>query len=878
MSNHQPPKLARKIFEWHCGQAHIDDLLGDMDEWFYKTIETKSVFHARLLYWKQVLSLLFSYAIRKRKKQAQHSHFASSGFSLAMLKNYFVVASRSLYRQKYFTIVNTVGLAVGMSVSLLLITMVTFVSTYDNFHENKDRTYRVITFYNKGGEEFGMASAPNALAEKLKAEMPEIDEVTRISSNYYGEVTVRNVHVPIRGYYADPEFLKIFSFELAEGNITTALQKPKSIIITQSTAKKLFGDESALGKAIDILKQGSYEITGVLKDPPINTHLSFETLVSYSTLSIENQNGAINYENPFQYGLEFVYFTLRKGSGAEKLESYLNQVSKEVSKVSDASISFKLQSLNSITPGLELSMMSGGLGPQWDMTGFYIFGIICLLILLPACFNYTNISIARALKRAKEIGLRKTMGGHSNQIFFQFITETVVVTTVALMGALLLFFIIRREFQSMMVAASSLDLSLTWIIAGLFLLFAVVTGFVAGATPAFYFAKLNPIQALRGQSPNRFFSGMWIRKSLTVFQFVLSFGFIVALIVFSRQYKYSMNYDFGFNRENILDVQLQNTDLERFTSEYSKLSSVHNISFSSDVLGLHHSSGDSWMQIEGAADSVHISTMYVDNRYIENINLKFLAGGNFPEGVWNHEQHLIVNQQFLKSANIADAKDAIGKVVRVNKQDLEIIGVLKDFHYSSLREPIKSFAFRMNPNHYQYANLKVSFADAFAGISEMENIWKKVGNGTVFHADFMQDEINGAYEFYSSVMKMLAYLGLLAISISLLGMLGMVVYTSEQRTKEVGIRKVLGASVAGITLLLSKDYLKLMGWAFIIGIPLTVFIVSQLLKMSQYYSVQITVWDVLAGMVALIGLGLLTISTQTIKTASTNPAETLKNE
>jgi putative ABC transport system permease protein len=878
MKNHQPPKLARKLFEWYSGYAHVDDLLGDMDEWFHKTVETKSVFKAKLLYWKQVLQLLFSYALRKRKKQSQHGPFATSSWSLAIIKNYFVVASRGLYRQKYFTIVNVAGLAVGMSVSLLLITMIAFVSTYDNFHADKDRIYRVIASYSKGEREFNMASAPAALANRLEADIPEIERITRISSNYYGEVLSKSENVTLRGYYADPEFLNIFSFDLVEGDKLTALQKPRSLILTQSTVKKIFGDEPALGKSLEISEQGSYEITGIMKDPPLNTHLVFESLVSSATLPTDSQTDIIKYNDVFSYGLEFVYFVLREGSETDKIESYLNQVAAEVSKTSDAYITYHLQSLNSITPGPDLSTMTGGLGPQWDLTGFYIFGTICLLILLPACFNYTNISIARAIKRAKEIGLRKTMGGQRDQIFFQFITETVVVTTISLIGALLLFFVVRKEFQSMMVAASSLDLSLTWTIVGLFLLFAIVTGIIAGVAPAFFFARLNPIQALKSQSSSKIFSGMWVRKGLTVFQFMLSFGFIVAIIVFSRQYQYSMNYDFGFDRENMLDVQLQNVEPGLFESEYSKISSIQSISYSSGVLGLRHSDGDAWMQPEGLQDSVKVNQMFVDNHYIANLNLEFLAGKNFPSVAWTHEQYLIVNEQFLKSTNLGSATEAIGKVVRVDNQDLEIIGVLKDFHFSSLRTPIKSFAFRTNPRFYSYANLKVSFTDAFAGISEMESLWKKIGHGTAFRADFMKDEINSAYQFYNTLMKIIAFLGLLAISISLLGMLGMVVYTSETRTKEVGIRKVLGASVAGITLLLSKDYLKLMGWAFVLAIPITVLIIDKMLSEMQYYSVRLTAWDVLGGMFILMALGLLTISTQTVKTASTNPAETLKSE
>lgn len=878
MSKHQPPTLARKIFEWYCDNAQVDDLLGDMDEWFYKNLETQSPFRAKLKYWKQVLSLLFSYAIRKRKKNARYSPFASSAFSLAIVKSYFVVAIRNLYRHKYFAIINAVGLAIGMSLSLLFITLFAYVSTFDNFHAKRTSIYRIITSYNKGDREYNLASAPAMLAEKLRTGFTGVDKATRITTNFSGDVILKDGNVPIQGYYTDPEFLSIFSFELMQGNVREALKKPNSIVITQSAAKKLFGDESALGNSIEILNQGSFEVTAILKDRPVNTHMVFECLVSYATLPAQNQSYVIHYSDPFSYGHEFVYFLMQDDTHLEKLKDHLSKLSTEVGKNSEADVQYELQALTDINPGRSLSMITGGLGSEWDLTSFYIFGTICLLILIPACFNYTNISLARAMSRSKEIGLRKTMGGQRNQIFFQFITETVVVTTVSLLGAMLLFFLVRTEFKSMLVEASSLDFSLTWTIAGLFLLFAVVTGLLAGAAPAFYFARLNPVQALRNQSSTKIFSGMWMRKGLTVFQFMLSFGFIVALIVFSRQYRYSMNYDFGFQQENILDVELQHTDPALFTSEFSKLSSVHAISFSSHVLGLHHSTGDSWMRYENQPDSLQVNEIFVNHSYIDNLGLKFIAGSTFPEGVWNREQHIIVNEQFLKAFNIPTAAEALGKVVRVNKQDLEIIGVLKDFHFSSLRVPIKSFAFRMNPTHYQFANLKVSFTDAYAGISEMEKLWKRVGNQTTFKATFFHDEINDAYDFYSSLMKIVGVLGLLAISISLLGMLGMVIYTSETRTKEVGIRKVLGATVTSITYLLSKDYLKLMGWAFMIGVPLAVLIIDRMLAAMQYYRVRLTVWDILFGMLILMLLGLFTISTQTIKIANTNPAETLKSE
>jgi ABC-type antimicrobial peptide transport system permease subunit len=819
---------------------------------------------------------MFSYAIRKRKKQAQLSPFSHDSFSLAIIKNYFVVASRNLYRHKYFTIVNAVGLAIGMSVSLLLITLIGFVYTYDNFHEKREHIYRVISSHEKNGNSFDLASAPIAIADRLKNEFTGIESVTRIVPNFRHEVMIGDNNIPIQGFYVDPEFLSIFSCTLISGDKITALQKPNSIVLTESTAKKIFGDENAFGKIIEVASLGSFEVTGILKDPPLNTHMRFESLVSYKTVEDKYRNATLLYEDPFSIGMFFVYLVISDPAQLNKFENYLNVLAAESSKMSEAKIDFQLQALNEIALGPELVMMTGTLGPQWGATGFYIFGTICLLILLPACFNYANISIARALKRAKEIGLRKTMGGGRDQIFFQFITETIVVTTISLLGALLLFFLVRDEFKRMLTGGSSLDLSLSWTNVSYFFAFTIATGFVAGFAPALYFSKLNPIKALKSQAKG--FSGMWIRKSLTVFQFILSFGFIVALIVFSRQYRYSLNYNFGFQKENILDVDLQESDPNLFLSEFSKLSSVNQISFSDKVLGLFPIGAESWMQMENKSDSIRVADMYTDHSYIKNLGMELIAGKGFPDEPWTHEQYLIVNESFVKTFSIPSAADAIGQVVRVNKKDLQIIGVLKDFNYATLHWEIKSFAFRMDPSQFKHANLKVSFQDAYEGINEMEVLWRKLGNTKKFKAEFLDDEINRAFHNYATLLKLAGFLGLLAISISLLGMLGMVVYTSESRTKEVGIRKVLGASVSGITFLLSKDYIKMMGWAFLIAIPLSVFVIDKMLSSMQHYRVRLTVWDILAGMLILMAMGLATLSSQTIKTASTNPAETLKSE
>ena len=446
------------------------------------------------------------------------------------------------------------------------------------------------------------------------------------------------------------------------------------------------------------------------------------------------------------------------------------------------------------------------------------------------------------------------------------------------MGAMLIFFFIRDELLKVFRSHYLPDLSLTWQITSLFIVFAIITGLVAGALPAFYFSRLNPIQAIKGTAGKKFVSGVRLRKGLTIFQFILSFGFIVSLIVYVRQYQYSINYDFGFQRENILDVKLQGVDPALFKSEFSKLASVHSISTSSDILGMNFTGQEKWIKESNPSDSLLVRQIFIDREYLDVFQLQLLAGKNFSDGVWRHETEIIVNEQFLKHLKVSSAGEAIDKVFLVDSLELKIVGVLKDFHFRSLRTAISPLIFRMNPGQANYAYLKVSFTDAYSSINEMEKVWNKLNNRNKFDSRFFDDELNDSYGFYLTMLKIIAFLGVFAISISLLGMLGMVVYSSETRAKEVGIRKVFGASVAGIIFLLSKDYLKLMGWAFLISVPLSVLIIDRILSSTQYYSVQLTVWDILAGMITLIMLGLLTLSSQTFKTASTNPAETLKNE
>lgn len=868
----QPPKLASRLFDWYSGHANVEDLRGDLDENFYRNIKKKNLRRAKLLYWKQVLSLITSYAMWKRKRKVHYSETSLSN-QLSMLHNYFKIAFRNLIKQKYFATINIVGLAIGMSVSLLFIAMITFISSYEDFHENKDRIYRITSTQIKGIDNRAYAIAPAVLATKLKEESTVVENVVRIHSSFDAVITTESKEIPLRGYYTDPEFLKVFSFPLLEGSAATALAKPNQLILTASTARKLFNTENVLGKTVSVEGIGECEVSGVLADIPKNTHFDFEVLCSYSTLlrgaQARNQKDAwTNFRG------EYIYFSAKPAADLNTLRTQLTSIEKEMYTEKDAmKATFHVQALEDIAMGPELR---NDIGAQWDLLSLVIFGVLCLLILIPACFNYSNISIARALKRSKEIGLRKTLGSLKHQIFTQFITETVVITLISLLLGVFIFIIIRAEFLSMLVASHKLDLSITPKVLLGFLLFAVLAGLMAGAVPALYFSKLNPIQALKSIGSSKTFSVSKMRKGMTVAQFVLSFSFIIGLVVFSKQYRYTLNFDFGFQQANLLDVPLQKVSAENFENHFASQASVKRISYSSHILGLGIS--QTYAKTEAQADSSEVFQLFVDENYLSNLGLTLLAGENFKKETISGERSIIVNEEFLTKHNIATPLDALGKVYRVDSLDLQIIGVVKNFHFMSLREPIYSFFFRYNPAEFRYANMTIASADVDATLKEMESVWNKLSPDAAFEAKFFDQEIADSYDSYLVMLKIVGFLGVLAISISCLGLLGMVVYTTEGKTKEVGIRKVMGASAVNITYLLSKDYLKLMLIAVAIAAPITWWFFGEMLSRLQHYSVRVGITDVLISIVVLLLLGLSAIATQTLRTAATNPAETLKYE
>ncbi|MFZ1805823.1 MAG: ABC transporter permease [Cyclobacteriaceae bacterium] len=816
---------------------------------------------------------MFSYAVKRRKQHASNHPFASTSFNPGMIKNYFLIATRSLVKYKFFTVINVVGLAVGMSICLLLIAFFSFITKYDEFHVNKDNIYRVISITDDKTEKREWSSAPSFLAQQLNAGYSGIDQVVRVSATLNGDVELENKKIPLTGFYVDPNFLQVFTFPLIKGNKEKALERANTLVLSERASKKLFGEADPIGRIIK-LGDADFEVTGVLENHPKNSHMQFEALVSYQSLDGIGLNG-VNVspkESIKAFRNQYVYLQLPPTTDINHLQRYLNEEAARVNDSDDFNISFELQKLTSIAAGRSLS---NSIGPEWDLPSLSGFIVIALLILIPASFNYANISIAQALKRMKEIGLRKMMGSLQQQIFMQFIIETIIISFVALGLAFYIFTIIRQEFLSMLVSGDAISLDLDSLTVFYFILFAIAVGATTGFVPAYYFSRLNPITAMK-KVPIKNKSKFSFRKSLTVFQFALSIGFITSVVVILNQYKKTINYDFGFQQENILDVQLQDTDPDLFRNEFSKLASVSAISMSSHIMGVEGMEPKYLKHTDGS-DSLEVFQMVIDDHYLSNLNLELLVGRNFEQSEISKNK-IIVNEIFLEKNGIESSSAALGKIFILDDKELEVIGVVENFHYAPLDESIESFMFRYDERQWHVANVKIASTNILGTLTDMEESWKPLAGEKKFAAHFFEEEIEDAYSHYFVLVKICGFLGFLAITISCLGLLGMVVLTVESKTKEIGIRKVMGASISGMIVMLSKDFLKLIVIASCIALPLTYLFFDKVYFRSQHYKIPIGATEIVLSIIIILSFGLATILSQTMKAAQANPVDTLRND
>ena len=873
----KPPKWANQFLNWYCKPDLLEDLEGDLNEYFIRNIKEKGIRRARLIYMVDVIKFLRLYTIRKPS-------FVSILIQWIMLGSYFKTSGRNILRNKLFSSINIIGLAISMSVGLVLIALIVELNSYDKFHSNYDRIYRVMNTYesisNDGVDEYASTSV---LAGKRIAEsVSGVDKVVLLRRNFTADLHVGEKTIPLEGLWASEEFLNIFSFEVLSGDPATALRDLNSVVLTSSSAKKLYGKEDVVGYQV-LIDTANYTITAVIKDPPLNSHLRFQMLGSFITIDTkrlaDNDNNWMKWDYMWQ---NYVYFFLPTDYDLESITRSFETISEAENKtVENKTINIYPQPLSEVVISADLS---NNIGPNFSKSMLFILGGLALVVIVSACFNYTNLSIARALRRAREVGIRKVVGASKNQIFGQFIIEAIIISVLALVLAFILFLLIKPHFLSIDRSIERLViLELTPAIFFFFIVLAVTVGILAGFFPAVFFAKINTIKVLKNLSAVQLFKHVNFRKFLIVFQYTLSIGFIVAVSIGYRQYQHSIAFDLGLTTENILNIDVQDNKSDLIIKELSELPEVKSISKSLYVTAV----GTSWtgyFRSNDPHDSTTFYYNYVDENFIPMHNINLLAGKNFYPKVSEegNDARIIINQKLLKWMSLENPEDAVGQEIFMNGKKCTVIGVMQDFHHNTLNNPISNFAFRYfdNPPTQwgSVINLKIQSTDLIGLMSKIEEAWKKVDHVHPLNATFYSEKIEKAYDEMSGMVQIIGFLAFLSISIASMGLLGMVVFTTETRLREISVRKVFGATEGNLIILMSKGFIFLLSIASLIAIPSAYLLFDKMIFDKIAYRAPLGFVDLFSGTLIVLSIALLAISSQTVKVARVNPAKTLRND
>lgn len=802
-----------------------------------------------------------------------------------MLKSIIVTAIRNIYRNKTFSAINFFGLAVSMSLGLLIILIVREQYSFDSFHSDIDRIYRVNTrvirtddFRNR------YATAPLPVATSLLQDYSFTNKVVRIDNQLSGDVEYGNTIVPITGFFADPSFLEVFNFRLEKGAVLTALRDPGSLVLTQDAKRKIFGNTPAIGKSIRINGYGDFVVSGVLEKFPSKTHLDFEVLASSSLLPVLEKNGAImpTLDNWYNYNTGYVYFKANDGVDEASINLALAEIVKngyDQTKLdgNDKGFEFYLQRLNEITPGPELENQMGRGLPSM-VSNFFL--VLAGLVILMACFNYTNLMIAKSLSRAKEIGIRKAIGANRFQIFFQFVAEAVVFSLMSLAFSYVFLQLLKPAFlQLHLTSEFSVNLDEDLTVYTIFVLFAIVVGILAGLLPAIYLSAIKAMKVLKDAGATKVYARVSFRKILMVVQFAMSSVFIMVILIINGQAKFMIATDYGFDDHKVIDIKLAGNKPTILINEIEKLAGVEKVGMVSQIPGTWETHLSDYKSIE--ADKFYgIRDYFVDDSYLSVIGIDFVAGGNFAGTEGADARKIIINKSALIPFEFPTAEAAIGETILTSDSlELQIIGVVNDFHFRPLNNQIGPLVIRNDFLKARYLSVRTATGQDDQVLAAIPGIWSEVDPIHPLEMKRMNDEIDEAYvaSGFMDLVTIVGYISFMLSTIACFGMLAMAMYSTRTRIKEIGIRKVLGASSAQIVLIISKSFLIMVGIAISIGLPIGYFLGDTFIS-SYAYRIEITVGMLMAGALLLAFLGIITIASQAVSAARNNPVDALRCE
>ena len=860
-----PPNLARRFLHWFCRDDFLEEIEGNLLEMYEKQYE-KTPKKARRKFF---LNVLWHFRPAFIKSPTPLPLISS-----AMYQSYFKIAWRNLLKQKQYAIINIGGLAVGLACFLLIFLYAQHELSYDRFYSNADRIYRVYQ-HQAGSDYMGsdyFAVTPPGLANALMEEIPEIAQATSLQEQN-GLVGKGQSHFYEEGLWADANFFNIFSFEFLQGDPRTALASAESIVLTESLAHKMFGDSDVVGELLT-LEQQSFVVTGVIEDVPLTSSLKF----SYLTSFLSNSRYVYEAQRETWDGNNLhTFFMLANKANPIHLTDKLSDIHE---KYVDYGEDFPYESSYQIQPLTDLHLetkLNFDVGVKGNPRYLQLFSLIAGIVLLLACINYVNLAIARSIKRTREVGLRKVVGARRWQLISQFIGESVFIAGLALLLALGLTYLLLPIFGDFLERSLTLNLiEPGYLLPGLIGL-AMVVGILSGSYPAFIMASLRPVQGLRGKMGHKF-SGLSFQRWLLVGQYAVSIVLIIGSIIIYRQFQFIQNKELGFDKDHVITIQVPDRGLsDRYeTLKQEWLSYPRVMAVSGD--GSLPTNIDSNVFIDDKAiteSPLNTYKAHVSYDYLKVFGIQLLAGRFFsPDFATDAQEAVVLNETAVRALGWTP-EEAIGKQF-VRDSVETIVGVVEDFHMHSLHSPIAPLMLQLNTGFNAYFSVKVQPTNLSETLSYLEASAKSYSPYPI-HVQFLNERFNALYQTDRQLGQLFGFFTVLSILVASLGLFGMAAFTARQRIKEVGIRKVLGASVQSIVGLLSQDFLKLVLIGFVIAVPLAWFAMQQWLA-DFAYRVGLEWWIfTLAGLVATL-IALVTISSQSIQAALSNPVDSLRNE
>jgi putative ABC transport system permease protein len=795
-----------------------------------------------------------------------------------MIKNYLRTALRNLWRHKGFSLLNIVGLSIGMTAFFLIFLYVRFELSYDSFHSKADRIYRVVSDVKTPTETRHYNAPPVPAVIHMAGELPEVQVAVRVSlGDNWMVIRGDQVFEQEDVSFADSAFFRVFDFPLLKGDPRTALSDPYSIILTETTAKKFFGSIDPMGQSLTLTRDKFHgKVTGVMKDLPENSHMKIAMMMSLTTFSQDTSAHAFDkqWDN---YGFSS-YLLLKPNASAAALQArfpaYLEKM--------NGSEMHKTQQVPTLLlePVRDVYLYSTRDGSKTgNITNVYIFSIIGTFILLIACINFVNLTTARSAERAKEVGIRKVMGAGKGMLAGQFIGESIILCLIACILAALFSALLLPAFNQLAgkVISSGIFSQPQYL---LVLLGAVIgIGLVAGLYPALVLSSFQPVAVLKGRFSTGT-RGTILRKTLVIVQFTIATGLMIATLVVYDQLTYMRSQDLGFSKDQELILDTRDDSVKMaFKQEVSRMPGVLSTAFANNVPGSgDFTNGCQLENVRGDMQPVNACVYFVDFDYLGQLDMKIVAGRAFSRGFGMDTAHaMILNETAVRLLGYPTPEKAVGRRYNQFGREGTIVGVVKDFHIRSLQEVIKPLTIRIEPKAGDLLCVKIDGRHLPAAMAAIEGKWKQMLTDRPFTYFFLDELFDRQYRSEYRFGRLFLNFAILAIFISCLGLMGLASYSTLQRTKEIGVRKVVGASVGDIVVLLSKDFLKLVCWAFLVAAPVSWFFIDGWLR-GFAYRIDSYWWIfLLAGLAALL-VALVTISFQAIRAALVNPVVSLKTE